>query len=255
MGGRLEHPSPVPKRKNSTDSSRDYTTYLTLSTTRLQSSQQAGEVYYKPTNLSHASIRVLARVSGAPGAVAGIFTYCNDTTESDIEILSRDPATSIHYSNQPTTTGSGATVPGSTWNASMPSGASWTSWNVHRLDWIPGRSAWYVNGVQMAITTVNVPRTPSAFILNMWGNGNAWSGVMDVGAGAELQIQWVEMAFNVSGQAATTSASNSNAVVCSVDKVVGTPMAAEGAVTIWAYGTSLMWLSLWLTTCMSLPNA
>lgn len=133
----------------------------------------------------------------------------------------------------------------------MPSGAAWTNWNVHRLDWIPGQSAWYVNGVQMASTAVNVPQTPSMVILNMWGNGDAWSGVMAVGAGAELQIQWVEMAFNVSGETAATAPSTSKAVVCSVDKVVGTPMAVGGAVSSWAYAPRLIWLSLWLTTFMS----
>jgi hypothetical protein len=203
-------------------------------------------------NLSHASVRILARVRGAPGAVAGIFTYWNDTTESDIEILSRDPATSIHYSNQPTTTDSGATVPGSTWNVSVPSGAAWTSWKVHRLDWIPGQSAWYMNGLQMASTVVNVPRSPSMLILNMWSNGDAWSGVMAVGAAAELQIQWIEVVFNASSEAFTPSPSPSKPVVCSIDKVVGIPVVSEGVVSAWDHGILMMWLSLSLTTFWSL---
>jgi hypothetical protein len=245
--GKLTRP-PV----NSTEASRDSTTYLALSTKRLPSSQQAGELEYKLANLSYASIRVLARVRGAPGAVAGIFTYWNDTTESDIEVLTRDPATSVQYSNQPTTVDSGATVQGSTWNVTMPSGTAWTSWNVHRLDWAPGQSAWYANGVRMAGTGVNVPRNPSMLILNMWSNGGAWSGAMAVGAVAELQVKWIEVVFNISSEVATASPSTSKPAFCSVDKVVGTPIASEGVMSSWDHGTLMMWLSLSLAMLLSL---
>lgn len=141
-------------------------------------------------------------------------------------------------------------MPGSSWNVSMPPGAAWTGWNVHRLDWLPGQSAWFVNGVQMARTAVNVPQHPSMLILNMWSNGGAWSGVMDVGATAELQIQWVEVAFNASSEANTASPSTSKPVVCSVDKVVGSTVVAQGAVSIWDHGTVMIWLSLSLTTVL-----
>lgn len=49
----------------------------------------------------YASVRIRARVYGAPGAVAGLFIYANGRNESDIEILTRDDESVIRYSNQP----------------------------------------------------------------------------------------------------------------------------------------------------------
>jgi hypothetical protein len=66
-----------------------------------------------------------ARDSGSPGAVGGFSTYFNYSTKSDIEILTRDPANSVRYSNQPMTDDSGTTVPGPIWNISMPTGQLW----------------------------------------------------------------------------------------------------------------------------------
>ena len=79
---------------------------------------------------------MLARVSGSSGAVAGFFTYINDTDESDTETLTRDLGdASVHYSNQPPTDDSGATISGSTYNETLPSGRNSSEWNMRRLDW------------------------------------------------------------------------------------------------------------------------
>lgn len=112
----------------------------------------------------------------------------------------------------------------------MPSagGRQWSDWNVHRLDWLPGISAWYLNGNMAASTKVHVPggSEASRVIINMWSNGGFWSGNMSIGDKAELQIQWIEMVFNTS---AASSAAGMKKVVCSVDKVGGlTPVPAEG---------------------------
>jgi beta-glucanase (GH16 family) len=189
--------------------------------------QLAGEINYKQANLYYVSVRVLARVSGAPGAVAGFFTYYDDNNESDIEILTRDPASNIHLSNQPTTDAKGAAIAGATLNESIPASRMWTDWNVYRLDWLPGRSAWFVNGLQAASSSINVPATPSSFNVNMWSNAGSWPGAMAVGAQAVLQVQWIEMAFNVSGYSDGGN-SGDRAVVCSVDKLAGSPVMSEG---------------------------
>ena len=119
----------------------------------------------------------------------------------------------------------------------MPSagGRQWSDWNVHRLDWLPGISAWYLNGNLAATTKVNVPggRGESRVIINMWSNGGFWSGNMGKGDKAELQIQWIEMVFNTSASSAASSTVGMKKVVCSVDKVGGlTPVPAEGVITM-----------------------
>lgn len=184
---------------NSTDNSSDFSTYLTLSSARInEETQEGGEITY--FNISYASLRVMGRVYGTRGACAGIFTYLNDTEESDIEMFTEDPHNYVHYSNQPSSTGAPnwASIPGATVNVSMPGGRQWTDWHIHRLDWTPGRSVFFVDGIQTNTTALQVPspQPPSGFYLDMWGANSTWVGEMPVGGEAWFDIQWVEMLFN-----------------------------------------------------------
>lgn len=105
-----------------------------------------------------------------------------------------------------------------------------------------------MDGMQAAETSVNVPATPSMFIVNMWSNGGSWSGNMEVGKDAILQIQWVEMAFNVSGKGATSSSSNK--MLCSIEEKVGTPMEARGTILDLVYGSVFFPFGLALAVCL-----
>lgn len=174
-------------------------TYLALRTTRLAAFQSTAEIESLQKNVLHASVRLRARVYGNAGAVAGLFFYYDDACESDIEILTADPTTHVRYSNQPTVDAAGDVIAAASHDVALPDGTAWTEWNEHRIDWLPGRSAWYVNGVGVANMTYGVPKLPSSLTLNLWSDGGVWSGEMAVGGEAALQIQWIEMLFNTSG--------------------------------------------------------
>jgi hypothetical protein len=186
---------------NSNDSSTYYSTYLTLSTQRLSPTvQEAGEITFSEFNASYASIRVFCRVHGSPGGVAGIFTYLNDTEESDIELFTRAPSNYIQYSNQPTSSGDPDWTPivGATVNDTLPNNTKYTDWHVHRLDWTLGRSVFFVDDVQTNTTILNVPAAlpPSGIYIDMWSANSTWSGSILQGQSAELDVQWVELLFN-----------------------------------------------------------
>jgi hypothetical protein len=179
------------------DSSQDSSTWLTLRTSRLDDFQSAAEMENMQKNVLHCSMRMHARVVGAPGAVAGFFTFLNDRNESDIEILTREPVDTVRYTNQPAVDDDGNEVKEASQAPSdLP---SWEEWQTHRIDWLPRNSYWYLNGKQVAANTYSVPRTPSFVVLNMWSDGGEWSGNMSVGESAEFQVQWVELVFNSSG--------------------------------------------------------
>lgn len=131
--------------------------------------------------------------------MAGLFLYLDDNCESDIEILTADPTSHVRYSNQPTVDPAGNLIDAASQDVVLPRGMAWTGWNDHRIDWLPGRSAWYVSGVSVANMTYGVPKRPSSLTLNLWSDGGVWSGEMGVGGEAGLQIQWIEMVFNTSG--------------------------------------------------------
>lgn len=185
--------------------------------------QLAAELDYTEHNVKYASIRVMARVHGASGAVAGIFTYYNDTTESDVELRTRDPLTQVHLSNQPTTDPSTTeAIPGATFTRPLE---DYRKWNVYRLDWIHGRSAWYINGIESASTEVNVPETPSSIILNMWSNGGDFSRSMQPGDEAWFEVQWIELLYNTTAMASEGQEGD----ICSVEFAPGTPVPLTSA--------------------------
>ena len=195
-----------------------------------------------PAKVSALSLRLSARVTGAPGAVAGFFTYSNDTQETDIEVLTRDGGHAVRLSNQPSTDAN------SSFRLGMPGGASSADWAVYRLDWLPlppgagpGLSQWFVDGARLAATTTNVPREPSTVFIDIWGNDGPWSGKMEVGGQALLDIQWIEMAFNAS---LSPEERPDNGVLCTIDRHVGRPVsvsssASSAAVVGWAVGVSV----------------
>lgn len=191
-----------------TDSKSTHSTHLTLRTTRLSSFQSAAEIDSTFLGYQHLSARFYARVVGSSGACAGIFTwYCpglcrsassTEVEEADIEILTSDPAESIHFTNQPSESPLGFTYENATLNASLPKSAIRGDWNEYRYDWLPGLSAWYVNGESVANISFQTPEQPAQLIINMWSNGGSWSGNMSIGDAAYLNIQWIEIAYNTS---------------------------------------------------------
>ncbi|KAJ5247413.1 hypothetical protein N7468_002396 [Penicillium chermesinum] len=202
------------------EKAKDSNSYLSLRASRTKDSYNTAEIEFKQQNILHASIRVRARVRGAAGACAGIFTYRDDSCESDIEMLTSDPTNRIHYTNQPGTDSNGEEMPDASTNMTLPGGARWTDWNDHRLDWTPETSAWYVNGALATTKTYSIPKKASSVILNMWGDGGSWTGDMDVGASADLQVQWIEMVFNTTDIVPRSNKFTSQRdVVCLVDKV------------------------------------
>ncbi|CAG8227275.1 unnamed protein product [Penicillium salamii] len=138
----------------------------------------------------------------APGACAGIFTYHDRNTESDIEILTRDPPHVVHYANQPDYDfEADREIPGASTIATLP--VPWTTWATHRLDWFPSISRWLVNGEIQDARTYRVPDLQSMVVLNLWSDGGLWTGDMRLGDSIYMGIEYIELIYN-----RTTDASN-----------------------------------------------
>lgn len=232
--------------------------FLALRTARQATYQTAAEMENQQKNLMHVSMRMYGRVRGDKGAVAGFFTFVDDTNESDIEILTDDPTSQIRYTNQPSVDKQGNEIAAA--SVGPTNLASWENWQTHRIDWLPKHSYWYLNNQQVAANTYSVPRKPSFLVLNMWSDGGEWSGKMQINGSAEFHIQWIEMTFNTSGpyqgsasrgkREESTSffkrkrASKGCQTVCKIDDVaqVGTPEVVS--MSSGAMGLAVSWAVL-----------
>jgi beta-glucanase (GH16 family) len=168
-----------------------------MRTTRQPDFQSSAEIENEQKNMMHATLRFRARIVGDAGAVAGLFTYADDSDETDVEVLTRLNSSTIYYSTQPSVDKHGNDIPeGSVAVGGLP---DYNDWHEHRIDWLPGVTRWFVDGALARTSTYGPPRKPSGLVMNMWSNGGVWSGNMSVGAAAELHVQWIEVAFNTSG--------------------------------------------------------
>ncbi|ODM15646.1 hypothetical protein SI65_08880 [Aspergillus cristatus] len=217
---------PLPK-ENGTNSTTEFgNTYLVLRTTRLDKYNSAAELENRLTNIFRCSFRVRLRMlpygrlandksgwnhtdhnttnpmtpGGPPkGACAGIFTINPSGGESDIEILTKDPSNIIHYANQPDYDWeTDETIPGASTIAAVQT--PWTEWATHRLDWFSNLSVWYVNDRMHSSKTYKVPDMPSTLVINLWSDGGDWTGDMKVGESVFMGIEWIQLAYNISGR-------------------------------------------------------
>jgi hypothetical protein len=233
------------------------TTWLTLRTQRLKDFQTAAQFNTIASNLEFLSMRMYARTVGKSGAVTAMFTYlddmgsASDIQEADLEVLTRNPPDEVQYTNQPSVDDKGAIIDQATQNATMPGGLDWSDWAVHRMDWTPGMSSWYVNGERVANNSFQAPRDASQVILNAWSDGSSWTGNMSVGDAAYLQMQWFEIVYNATNSTMKGKACN---IACSIDQTttVGSPVqlwdnaasqrtASTSAVFVWTIALAIGW--------------
>ncbi|KAK2072232.1 hypothetical protein P8C59_006603 [Phyllachora maydis] len=195
---------------------------------RLPDFQTAAEFESVSEGYQHLSMRMLARTVGSAGACTAMFTYRDGTPvqEADLEVRTRDPRDTVQYTNQPSLNGGGDIVNAATANATLPDRLDWTEWAVHRYDWTPGRSTWFVDGAQAATIVFQAPRDPAQLVFNAWSDGGEWTGNMSLEDAAYLQIQWLEMVYNTTDGKAPRRAAAGCRSVCSIDEttVLGTPV-------------------------------
>ncbi|KAJ7791701.1 concanavalin A-like lectin/glucanase domain-containing protein [Mycena olivaceomarginata] len=152
------------------------------------------------SDILYGSFRMQAQVPDVPGVVFGFFTYITGTQEQDIEFLSSDSDyyQHLYYTNQPGQFPNGTVDLAAAKSVVVP-GADFTTFGVHRFDWLPASTTYSYagtnNGSSTAIT-VKVPNTPSEFILNVWSNGDPNFSKGPPTADAIATVQYVHLYFN-----------------------------------------------------------
>ena len=174
-----------------------------------------------------------------------MFTYYSDDQESDIEILTRDDHSVLRATNQPGVDGQGTVIPESSSQVAISepgsgSNGSWTDWNEYQLDWLPGNSEWFVNGISKLNKTYGVPTEPSNFQIRMWSGGNSWTGNMSIGGLATLDIEWIDMVYNTTHDAPGKTCKT----VCKVDNTANNPVPQVASASVRAVRSGMMTVAM-----------
>lgn len=130
------------------------------------------------------SIKTRMRFLDTPdgGLVGGFFTWGYDGTirdEIDVELLTNDLNaqrifTNVYNNATFNDLGDGALV-------GIP-GFDMTEWNTYKINWLPDRIQWLVNGTQVREQIITVAGNPSEVRINIWapneGFGLAYNGAL-----------------------------------------------------------------------------
>lgn len=77
----------------------------------------------------------------------------------------------------------------------LPANAA-TTFHEYRLDWTPGRTAFYLNGKLQAETRTSIPSKPGPWMWNNWSNGDKFWTQGPPKSDSILKIQKIDMYYN-----------------------------------------------------------
>ncbi|KAL0942754.1 uncharacterized protein CTRU02_200640 [Colletotrichum truncatum] len=157
--------------------------------------------------VKYASVRTVAVLSNTVGVCNGMFFYQSDTQEADIEFLTNPNSDSnvdaaqaaghrkgtryIWLSNQAARHGSLKT----TYPIPVPATAT-SAEHEYRLDWIPGMTRFFIDGVQVWNSSRNVPSVAGVWVFNNWSDGDKSWSAGPPGQDAIFKIREIDMYFN-----------------------------------------------------------
>ncbi|GAB7350627.1 hypothetical protein MBLNU459_g1190t1 [Dothideomycetes sp. NU459] len=120
-------------------------------------------------DILYGSVRTVAKIAAAGGTTHGFTFYSNDTQEIDFAFLTSDSSLA-HFTNEQTS----STAVGTSYSSGAPSDAT-AAFHEYRVDWVAGKSMFYIDSVLVQTITGNVPVTPGYWVWNNWSNGNTWA--------------------------------------------------------------------------------
>lgn len=160
------------------------------------------------SDILYGSVRTVAKTSSVNGTTHGFSFYSNDTQEVDLAFVTSN-INYVHFTNEQISSESATT----SYSYAAPSDAS-TAFHEYRVDWVPGKTMFYIDSTLVQTITGNVPTTPGMWLWNNWSSGNSWAQ----GPPAKdniLYIKSVEAYFNRTSVASTIASGSASCAVVS----------------------------------------
>jgi beta-glucanase (GH16 family) len=114
------------------------------------------------SDIMYGSVRTVAKSSNVTGTVHAAFFYSTDYSEADIEIQTSN-ASKVHWTNH-----GGTAKSNNETTADSYLSDSWTTYHEYRLDWLPGKTMFYIDGVLQKTLNENAPNTAGRWMWNNW---------------------------------------------------------------------------------------
>jgi len=133
----------------------NYSALLLCQPTIVNGNVPAAQIQTTYSDIMYGSVRTIAMASNVSGVINAFLFYGDDNNESDIDIYTKNQ-TQVVVGNigYHSTITSGVAAP-----ANMSS-----TWHEYRMDWLPGKNLFYIDGVLRSTFTLNVPGIAGAWL-------------------------------------------------------------------------------------------
>ncbi|EME85748.1 glycoside hydrolase family 16 protein, partial [Pseudocercospora fijiensis CIRAD86] len=157
------------------------------------------EISSRRDDILFGSFRIGMKMTDVPGTVGAFFFYFNDSTEIDVEILSRENSnkTVNLVIQSPQSAAQGYASGPDFINKSLEFEPA-SGYNEYRFDWLPERVDFYANGQLLTTVTRNVPRNAGKLHISHWSNGNPGWSAGPPEQDAVMVVSYVKAYFNTS---------------------------------------------------------
>ncbi|KAG2202450.1 hypothetical protein INT46_002245 [Mucor plumbeus] len=152
----------------------------------------------KRNDFLYGTYRARMKTSNVSGTVAAFFYYRNDSSEIDMESLSRwqDPY-KTYFAIQPQIYDNGAASPLTNEKHDLQFNPT-EDYHEYRFDWLPNSVKFYIDNIFVREMTINIPDSPGRILLNHWTDGNPEFSGGPPTENADLQVSHLNLFFNSS---------------------------------------------------------
>ncbi|KAI7908201.1 concanavalin A-like lectin/glucanase domain-containing protein [Cokeromyces recurvatus] len=152
----------------------------------------------KRNDFLYGTYRARMKMTNVTGTVAAFFFYRNDSSEIDIESLSRftNPYKS-YFAVQPQIYVKGIASPLTSEKHDLEFNPT-EDYHEYRFDWLPGSVQFYIDDLLVREMTTHIPNTPGRIILNHWTDGNPNFSGGPPTENADLKVSHLNLFFNSS---------------------------------------------------------
>ncbi|PPJ51098.1 hypothetical protein CBER1_07910 [Cercospora berteroae] len=171
---------------------------------------QCAQISTQISNILYASVRTSEILTNESRICNGMFFYHSDSQEIDIEWISDPDSVSnngtrvMQYTNQ----GAHGTEDAVEVNGVAPEDAT-TEVHEYRVDWVEGKSRFFVDGEFQKEIEMNVPTTGGQWVWNAWTNGDPSFTVGPPANDAVFKIQKIVMMYNTTDDSGQQEGSSS----------------------------------------------
>jgi hypothetical protein len=162
------------------------------------------EIVLQRGDLLYGSFRISMKTSSVNGTCGAFFFYRDDTSEIDMEFLSKQQLpnnnNSVNLVIQSSENGGlGYTAPGSPDFAHISLSRNPSEAYVeYRFDWLPGHVDFFADDTLIKSMTDNIPSGPGRLHISHWSNGNPGWSAGPPQTDAVLTVSYVKAYFNSS---------------------------------------------------------